>query len=152
MIVAGDLNVDLEKEGGQVRDEEITAAVVTAGLEDLAGHFFPRGQVWCRDRRTWAAVRQGMVVRSLTDYILISDRRIFQNVAIRDPRHNYDHFMVVGYLRGYSLSEHSHYLRCRTRLPLRPSERQTRMQVDKFFTEFRRSAPKPDKRTARPNS
>ena len=40
MIVAGDLNVNLGKEGGWGRDEEITAAVVaTAGLEDIAGHF-----------------------------------------------------------------------------------------------------------------
>ena len=37
MIVAGDLNVDLEKAGGRGRDEEIVEAVVTAGLDNLAG-------------------------------------------------------------------------------------------------------------------
>ena len=27
-------------------------------------------------------------MRSLTDYIMCSDRQIFQNVAVQDPRHN----------------------------------------------------------------
>ena len=37
------------------------------------------------------------------DYILGSDRRIFQNVAVRDSRHNSDNFIVVGCLHGSSL-------------------------------------------------
>ena len=48
-------------------------------------------------------VRQGMVVWSRTDYILVSNRCIFQTVAVWDPRHNYDHLMVLGCLRGASL-------------------------------------------------
>ena len=48
MIVAGDLNVDLERPGGRGRDEEITAVVATAGLEDLLEHFLPRRHPWCR--------------------------------------------------------------------------------------------------------
>ena len=94
----GYLNVDLGKEGGWVRDKDITAAVATEGLEGHAGHLFPRWQVWCRYRRTWATVRQGTAVSSWTDYILRSDRRIFQNVAVWDPRQNSNHFMVVGCL------------------------------------------------------
>ena len=42
---------------------------------------------------------QGRVVRSWMDYILVSDRRILQNVAVRNPRHNSDHLMVIGRLR-----------------------------------------------------
>ena len=54
LIVAGDLNVELGKTGSRGRDEEITAAVATAGLEDMVGqHFFPRIQVWYRGWRTW---------------------------------------------------------------------------------------------------
>ena len=56
LIVAVDLNVDLGKEGDRGRDEDITEAVATSGLEDLAGYFFLRQRVWCRDRRRWATV------------------------------------------------------------------------------------------------
>ena len=92
LIVAGDLNVDLGKAGSRGRDEEITVAVVMAGLEDLPGYFFLRRRAWCRDRRMWETRRQGMVVRSRTEYILGYDCRIFQNVAVQYPRHNSDHF------------------------------------------------------------
>ena len=77
-------------------DKGIVEAVATAGLEDLVGHFLPRQRVWCKDRKTWGVVRQWSLVRSLMDYILVSDQQIFQNVAVRDPRHNSDHIMVLG--------------------------------------------------------
>ena len=41
-------------------------------------------------------VREGEIVRSQTDYILGKDRRIFWNVSVRDPRHNTDHYIVLG--------------------------------------------------------
>ena len=41
-------------------------------------------------------VREGRVIRSRTDYLLGTDRSLFRNVAVRDPRHNSDHYMVVG--------------------------------------------------------
>ena len=77
LIVTGDLNLNFQKAGGWGRYEEIAAAVTTAGLEDLAGHFPPRRRAWFKDRRTWAVVRQGSAVRSRTEYILGSDRFIF---------------------------------------------------------------------------
>ena len=70
------------------------------GLEDMAAHFLPRKRKWGRERRTWAMVRGGKAVRSRTDYILGTDRSLFRNVAVRDPRHNSDHYMVMGLLRG----------------------------------------------------
>ena len=101
LIIAGDLNVELGKTGNRERDEDITAAVATAGLEHMAGHhFFPKRRSWCRDWRTWSTRNQERVVRSGTVYILGYDRRIFQNVAVRDPRHNSNYFMVVGSLCG----------------------------------------------------
>ena len=48
-------------------------------------------------------VSQGRVVRSWTDYILGSDRRIFQNVALWDLRHKSDYLVVIGFLCGASL-------------------------------------------------
>ena len=66
--------------------------------------------------------------------------------------HNFNHFMVVGWLCGASPSEHYSYLGGSTRLPLHPPVRQTKMRADKLFSELRRAVPKPDKRTERHNS
>ena len=41
LIVARDLNVDLESTGGRVQDKEIAVAVVTAGLEGISAHSLP---------------------------------------------------------------------------------------------------------------
>ena len=90
-------------------------------------------------------------MRFRKDYILGSDRQISQNAAVRDPRHNSNHFMVMGCLRGASPREQYCYLGSRTRLPLCPSVRQTRAQADKLFSELQRAVTKPDKHTARHN-
>ena len=105
-IVVGDLNVDLGNAGRRGRYEDIMAAMATAVLEDLAGNFLLRRWTWCWDWRMWATRRQRRVVRSRTNCILGSDRPIFQNMAVRDPRYNSDHFMVVGSLHRASLREH----------------------------------------------
>ena len=82
------------------------------------------------------------------DYILGSDCRIFNNLDVRDLQHTSNHCMVLGCLRGASPREHSHYLRGRTRLPLRPPGRQTRIRADKIFAELRHAISKPDERSA----
>ena len=41
IIVAGDLNLDLERMGGWGQDEEIAAAWEMAGLEDISAKFLP---------------------------------------------------------------------------------------------------------------
>ena len=43
-------------------------------------------------------IQKGREVRSQTDYILGTDRRLFRNVAVQDPRHNSDNYMVLGCL------------------------------------------------------
>ena len=67
-------------------------------MEDMATHFLPQKRRWGRERLTWAMVRGGKAVRSQTDYILGTDRRLFTNVAVRDPRYNSNHYMVMGLL------------------------------------------------------
>ena len=94
LMVAGDFNADIAAPEGNRRAEKTATDIATAGLEDMARHFLPRGRRWCRDRRTWDMQRKGQVVWSRTDYILGTDRRLFRNVSIRDPRHNSDHYMV----------------------------------------------------------
>ena len=51
--------------------------------------------------------QKGREVRSRTDYILGTDRRLFGNVSIQDPRQNSDHYMVLGFLHSASLTEHT---------------------------------------------
>ena len=96
-------------------------------------------------------VQQGREVRYWTVYILGSDRRIFWEVAIWDPGHNFDHLMVMGCLCGTSPRENLRYLRQRTRLLLQLPGYQTRTWADKIFVKLRRAVTKPDKRAVRLN-
>ena len=71
-------------------------------------------------------IRVGREVRSRTDYILGTDFRLFWNVSVQDPRHNSDHYMVLGCLYSAPMREHSSYLEGRKRPPLRPPTAPTR--------------------------
>ena len=106
LVVAGDLNTDLEDTESDRRGTEIAAAMTAVGVEDMTAHFLPRKRRWGRERRTWSMVREGKVVRSQTDYILGTDRSLFRNVSVQDPRHKTDHFMVVGCLHSPPEREH----------------------------------------------
>ena len=99
LMVAGDFNVDILAPEGR-RAENIATDLATAGVEDMAQHFMPRRRRWSRDRRTWDMRQKGQVVRSRNDYILGTDRRLFKNVAVRDPWNNTDHNMVLGSFTG----------------------------------------------------
>ena len=59
-------------------------------------------------------------VRSWTNYILGIYQRLLMNVALQDSRHNTDHYLVLGCLRGAPLAKHSHYLANKKRFPLKP--------------------------------
>ena len=150
LLVTGDLNINLASPEGDRREEHIATTIATEGLEDMAQHFLPQERRWCRDRRTWGMLRKGREVRSRTDYILGTDRRIFGNVSVQDPRHNSDHYMVLGCLPSASLMENKRYLGGRKRGPMRPPTKPT--QVDKLFVALRRAVPKAQPRTARRNA
>ena len=94
-------------------------------------------------------VREGKLVRSRTDYILGTNRSLFWNVSVRDPRHNTDHYMVLGCLRSAPEREHAKYLTGRKNLPLQPPAEPTREYV--IFAALRRSVPKPHARERRMN-
>ena len=95
-------------------------------------------------------LRNGREVRSRTDYILGTDRRLSRNVAVRDPRHNLDHYMVLGCVSITSLTEHNRYLGGRKRWPVRPPVKPTR--VDQLFAALQRDVPKAQPREARRNA
>ena len=53
LVVAGELNTDLEDTDNYWRGTEIAAAMTAAGVEDMMAHFLPRKHRWGRERRTW---------------------------------------------------------------------------------------------------
>ena len=120
LLVAGDLNTDLGDTTSNGRGTEITAALTEAGVEDMTAHFLPRKRPWGRERRTWSMVREGRVIGYWTDYLLGTDRSLFRNVAVRDPRHNSDYYMVVGHLRSEMAQENARYIKERRKMPLKP--------------------------------
>ena len=132
------------------RGTEIAAAITEAGLEDMTAHFLPRKRKLGRERRTWSMVREGKVIRSWTDYLLGTDRSLFRNVAVRDPRYNSDHYMVVGLLRGGTTREHIRYIAGRRRMLLKPPREPTR--EDTLFGYLRRDVPKPHMREQHRNA
>ena len=73
---------------------------MAVGLIDTGLHFLPRHKPCLKDRCTWSIQRDIQEVRPWTDYIIGTDRRLIQDVAIRDMQHHLDHYMVLGCLRG----------------------------------------------------
>ena len=95
-------------------------------------------------------VQEGKVVRSRTDYLLGTDRSLFRNVSVRDPRHNIDHFMVVGCLRSAPECKHANYIMGRRKMPPIPPTEPTR--EDGIFAALRRAVPKPHARDRHKNA
>ena len=94
-------------------------------------------------------VRESKVVQSRTDYILGTDQSLFWNVSVRDPRHNTNHYMVLGCLRNAPKRENAKYLTGRKKLPLQPPKNPTR--EDGIFAALQRDVPKPHVRERRTN-
>ena len=99
---------------------------------------------------TCSMVRTGKEVRYQTDYILGTDRCLFRDVTVWDPRHNSYHYLFIGCLSIYPPREHYDYLRRRKRPPLLPPT--TQMSEGKLFAAQRRAVPKPKARGARKNA
>ena len=116
----------------------------------MTAHFLPRKLRWGRERRMWSMVQEGKVVRSRTDYLLGTDRSLFRNVSARYPRHNTDHFMVVGCLCSAPKWEHTHYIMGRRKMPLRPPTEPTR--ENGIFEALRKAVPKPHARDRHKNA
>ena len=149
-LVAGHFNADLETPEGERRAEPIATLLATEGLEDMARHFLPRERRLFWDWRTWGMLRKGREVRSQMDYILGTNSRLFRNVAVREPRHTSDHYMVLGCLPSAPLTEHKRYLGGRKRWPVRPPWEPTR--TDQLFAALRRAVQRAQPREARQNN
>ena len=150
LLVVGDFSVNLAEPEGDQRGEDIVAATATEGLGYMLAKFLLRRRSWCRVGRTWIMIQEEREVRSRTDYILGKDHCLFGNVSVWDPRHNSDHYMVLGCLHSTSLREHTRYLGVRNHLPLFPPT--APMREDRIFTALRRDVLKPRARKARKNA
>ena len=108
ILVASNFNIDLESPDGNKCNKAIVEAIAIDGIEDMAEHYLPCNLPWKSYRWTCIIIHHGQEVRSQMDYILGTDRHLFLNVSVRDPRHNTEHYMVLGCLHGVTLREHQH--------------------------------------------
>ena len=65
-------------------------------LEYKESHYLPCQKPLKRDDWMWSILHCGKKVWSQTNYILITDQHMFQNVDVQNPRHNTDHYLVIG--------------------------------------------------------
>ena len=138
-IVLGDLNVDLRRPQSN-RTQAVAATLATYGLEDMLYHFKQRKAF--THRQTWWQFRAGTLIRSRCDYILGTDRRLFETAGLRDPRYfSSDHYMVVARYLIRPTPSHKRYLRGRKRLPLIPPTRGPLTKADTLFQEVKANFP-----------
>ena len=97
-----------------------------------------------KDDWTWAIHCDRQEVRSCTNYILVTDSHLFQNVTFQDARHKMNHYLVVGCLRRSGPAAHSGYPGKRTRFPIRPPE--TPDRVEHMFADLQGDTPRPPRR------
>jgi hypothetical protein len=91
IVLMGDINVDLRT--STHRDSEIMAFLASAGLEDISNHFIQRRTF--RHGNTWQMDRNGIRFNSKCDYILATDRHIFQYIRTKNPMYDSDHLMQL---------------------------------------------------------
>ena len=83
--MTGNLNANIADLEGTPRGESIAEEIVAAGIENMGMHFLPRRNPWLHDKCKWSMRRDEREVRYWTDYILGTDHRLLQDVAVRDP-------------------------------------------------------------------
>ena len=149
-LMRGDFKANFNQPEGYRREEDIAAALTEAWLEDMSAHFLLQRRPWCRDKSMWNMVRAGRRLRSQTDYILDMYRHLFRDMSARDPRHNLDHYLVLGCICSASLSKHTKYLGRSTRLLLWTLTNP--MRENRLFAELRRAISKTKAQEARRNA
>ena len=77
-----DLNANIAEPEGTLRGDAIADELATAGLDNMGLNFLPWRKPWLQDRCKWTMRQDGKEVRSQMDYILRTDLRLFQEVAV----------------------------------------------------------------------
>ena len=99
-----------------------------------------------RHQKTWHQYRQDLqrTIRSRCDYILGTDRRLFEYVRISEPRHfSSDHYMLIGRYLVQPTKCHKHYLKGRRKFPLTVDE-QAFTEADRLMDLVLGNCPEPD--------
>ena len=110
---------------------------------DMGLHFLPRHKPWLQDSYTWIMKRDGQEVWSQTDYILGTDRRLFQVMDGRDTQHDLYYYIFMGCLMREPAKDLTVYLRKPRRFPLLPLRRDLAMAPENIFSELKTQIPKP---------
>ena len=95
-------------------------------------------------------VRMGKGAWSRTYYTLRKDCHLFRNVSVQEPRHNSDHYFILGFLGSTTLREHVNYLGWCTQILLCPLT--TLTIEDGLFGALHWALSKPKAREARNNA
>ena len=140
--MAGDIDANLEEPEGTPRSETIADKLVADGLMDMSLYFLQQQKTWLKDRCTLRMQWDGREVRSRREYILGTDRILFQDAAIQDTRHHSEHYMVLGCLRGGPTKDLTGCLQKACRFPLRPLRHNLVLAPDKLFSELKTQIPK----------
>lgn len=130
------------------RTNQVAATLAVFGLEDFLHHFRQRKNFL--HKQTWRKVMKGKLHRSRCDYIMGTDRRLFQTVSIRDPRHfSTDHLMIVAKYLVKPTACHKRYLRGQLTFPLKwPIGPMS--QADHIFDEVKQYMPHPPRNNKKP--
>ena len=99
--MASDRNANIAEPEATLQGEATADDLAMAGLVDMVRHSLPRHKPLLQDSFICSMRRDGREVRSRMDYILGTYIILFQDVAVWDPQHNSDHYMVLGYLHHW---------------------------------------------------
>jgi Reverse transcriptase (RNA-dependent DNA polymerase) len=129
--VLGDINASLQSPHNEWQ-AAIATELLGRGLIDALAHFRQRRRF--RDLCTWRKCRNGSVISSRCDYILLPDCSALRSAGLRDPRYfSSDHLMVVGEHQGSPHSRGAAYIRGRKAFPLGTPKWGPMTQADFLF-------------------
>jgi Endonuclease-reverse transcriptase len=118
IIVTGDLNIDLQANTFNQRDQEIHDTMEIIGVTNMIKYFRQRRNF--RHGCTWRQMREGRLIRSTCDYVLSDDsRKRFKRIRITCPRHfDSDHYAICFALFSKQPKQHQRYVQQRKAFPL----------------------------------
>jgi hypothetical protein len=133
--VAGNFNADIH-DLTQPRNQTLAACFAAHGLFDLLPHVLQRKNF--QHNTTWYQVRQGMLYQSQCDYILSTNRRLFEMVGLCDPiSYSTDHLMLRCRLPRQPTKCHKQYLCGRRQFPLKVPTLGPLTQADTLYQELK---------------
>jgi len=141
-VFMGDFNVDLDSNNPNDLDRQqqvLDFMAANGELQSMVPHFKQQRRYEKMGNTTWfQTMEDGTSRRSKCDYICCRDRRLFTNVALREPEtySKTDHYMVKATFLNATPRAHKKYLLGRKKVPLQhngpytPADNLFRILVD----------------------